>query len=310
MLPILEQNPGYVAAVAAAAFVFAGTCFLVYDFLLSRDSVARRITRLLPSRAEIDAKARAQLTRPEARRSLLGSLPKGTEQQIGWVLKRLGIAPRHSEAAYGILRLLSATLLALAMGALAGHFGLPLAGMRSFGLIAIGGVAGWLLPRLFLHVAGVRYRQAVERGLPDAIELLVVSVEAGLSLEDGIDRIVGELHRAQPELAQELILTAADLKILPSRDQALENFAERMDLPSVRSVVTTLSQTMRYGTPLTQALRVVAAELRNESIVKLEERANQLPNLMTVPMIVFILPAIFLIVGGPAFLRLIDIFLR
>jgi tight adherence protein C len=116
------------------------------------------------------------------------------------------------------------------------------------------------------------------------------------------------LQRSQPVLAEELALTSADLKILPSRDRALMNFAERIEAPSVRSVVTTLSQTMRYGTPLAQALRVVASELRSESLMKLEERANQLPTLMTIPMMVFIMPTIFLVVAGPAVLRLLDSF--
>jgi tight adherence protein C len=95
---------------------------------------------------------------------------------------------------------------------------------------------------------------------------------------------------------------------LPSRDRALTNLTERVDAPSVKSVVTTLTQTMRYGTPLAQALRSVAAELRNDVILRMEERANQLPTLMTIPMIIFLMPTIFLIVGGPAALRLIDAF--
>jgi tight adherence protein C len=155
-----------------------------------------------------------------------------------------------------------------------------------------------------------RRTAAVENGLADALELLVVSVEAGLALEDALDRIVVEMKRGQPILAEELAITSADLKILPSRDQALTNLAERVDVPSVRSVVSTLSQTMRYGTPLAQAMRVVAAELRNDMLLKLEERANKMPVLLTIPMIVFIMPSVFLIIGGPAFLHLMDIFFK
>jgi tight adherence protein C len=133
-----------------------------------------------------------------------------------------------------------------------------------------------------------------------------VCVEAGLALEDGIDRIAFELKDSRPALADELALTSADLKILPSRDQALANLADRVDVASVRSVVTTLSQTMRYGTPLAQAIRVVAAEMRNESLIQLEERANRLPTMLTIPMMLFIMPTIFLVIGGPSVLRLID----
>jgi len=101
-------------------------------------------------------------------------------------------------------------------------------------------------------------------------------------------------------------MTAADLKIMPSQDEALSRLAARIDAPIVQSVVTTLSQTMRYGTPFAQAMRVVAGEIRNEALIRLEERANKLPTLMTIPMILFILPTIFLVVGGPAALKVID----
>ena len=115
------------------------------------------------------------------------------------------------------------------------------------------------------------------------------------------------MRRSQPALAEELSILVADLKLLPNREEALTKFAERVDRPTVRSVVMTLAQTMQYGTPLAQSLRVMSAELRNDTLVKLEERANRLPVLMTVPMIVFLLPAIFLVVGGPAVLHVIDV---
>jgi tight adherence protein C len=114
------------------------------------------------------------------------------------------------------------------------------------------------------------------------------------------------LLQSQPALGEELARTSADLKILPSREQALANLAGRVDMPSVRTVVTTLSQTLRYGTPLAQGLRVVSGELRNDTLVRLEERANQLPTLMTIPMMLFIMPTIFMIVAGPAALHVID----
>jgi tight adherence protein C len=163
---------------------------------------------------------------------------------------------------------------------------------------------------LILRSLLARHTKAAERGLPDAIELLVVAIEAGLALEEGLDRIVPELRRGRPALAEELGITAADLKILPSQDMAFAKLAERLDVPSVRSVATTLSQTLHYGTPLAQALRTVAAELRHDGLMRSEERANRLPALMTIPMMLFILPATFLIVAGPAALRLFETFSR
>ena len=155
-----------------------------------------------------------------------------------------------------------------------------------------------------------RRTTAILAGLPDALELLVICVEAGLSLEEALSRTARELQRARPWLARQLDMTSADLRITSSRDDALANLAARVGTPAIRSLATALSQTLRYGTPLAQALRTMATEMRTESLIALEERTNRLPALMTVPMMLFIMPTIFLIVGGPAALHVIDTFLR
>lgn len=169
-------------------------------------------------------------------------------------------------------------------------------------------IAGWSAPMLLAHHAADERAAAVARGLPEALELLVVCVEAGLALENGIERITEEIRPSDPLLADELALTAADLKVLPTLDEGLANLAARVDLPNIHSVVTIISQSLRYGTPLVQALRSAAAEMRNEDLIALEERGNRLPTLLTLPMMLFILPTIFLIVGGPAALKLFDVF--
>ena len=177
-------------------------------------------------------------------------------------------------------------------------------------IAAAAGVLGWFLPLFLSQGAAERRVTAVVSGLPDALELLVICAEGGLALADSIDRIVVELKRSQPALAEELTMTAADLKILPTQDQALARLAVRINAPIMRSVVTSLTQTMRYGTPLAQAMRVVAADLRNQALIRMEERVNSLPAYLTIPMIVFILPTIILIAGGPAALKVIDIMTR
>ena len=176
--------------------------------------------------------------------------------------------------------------------------------------MAMAAIVVWFLPKLFIDYGVKQRAKAVRTGLPDALELLVVCVEAGLSLEDGLARVVTELKQSQPALADELGLTLADLKILPSRDQALLNLADRVDIPSVRGVVMTLTQTLRYGTPLANSLRVVASEMRNDSLIEMEERANRLPAYLTLPVMLFLMPTIFLVVGGPAALRIMDAFHR
>jgi tight adherence protein C len=224
---------------------------------------------------------------------------------------KLGLLQDRAMAAYLGLRL--CLVLILGMGFLAVLPYLPVfAASRALTALvaAAAGIAGWFIPAMVVRMFVNRHVAEVVSGLPDALELLVICVEAGLSLEDGLTRIGKELRDSHPALATELALTSADLKILPSRDQAFANLASRINVQSIRSVVTTLSQTMRFGTPLAQALRVVASEMRNDSLVAMETRANKLPALLTVPMMLFIMPTIFLIVGGPAALRVADTLLK
>lgn len=223
------------------------------------------------------------------------------------ICRRLKINPDHAQTLLTYVRLASGLAVAVATFFLFRQIlhGIPPLTSALAALIA--GVIGWIGPQYLVAALAKGRAEMVVLGLPEALELLVVCVEAGLALEDSIDRVTSELKISQPILAEELALTSADLKILPDRDTALHNLADRIAEPSVRSVVTALSQTLRYGTPLARALRSSAAELRSASLMTLEERANRLPTLLTVPMMLFILPTIFLIVGGPAVLRLTDI---
>ncbi len=169
---------------------------------------------------------------------------------------------------------------------------------------------GWFLPLIAVKIATKKHRKAVGAGLPDAIELLAVCADAGISLESGLQRVAHELRDSQPALAGELALTWAQISILPNRDQALINLADRIGLPSIRTVASTLSQSMRFGTPLAQSLRAAAAEMREGHLFQLEERANRLPALLTFPVMLLIMPTIFLIVGGPAVIKILEIFSR
>ena len=119
-------------------------------------------------------------------------------------------------------------------------------------------------------------------------------------------RVSRELGKSFPDIADEIGLTALELGLLPERRQALENLNRRTDLPGIRGVVNTLLQTEKYGTPLAQSLRVLSAEFRNERMMRAEEKAARLPATMTVPMIIFILPPLFVVLIGPAVVRVID----
>ena len=164
----------------------------------------------------------------------------------------------------------------------------------------LAGIAGMLLPD---YIAGKRraaYLEALERGLPDALDMMVICAQAGLGMGTIIPRVGAELEYAHPEVGRELAITADEMQVMTDARIALTNLGTRTGLENFRRLGTTLIQTMQYGTPLRDALRSLSAEMRQEALTRLEARAARLPVLLTLPMILFILPSLFMIVGGPA----------
>ncbi|MCB2077592.1 MAG: type II secretion system F family protein, partial [Novosphingobium sp.] len=172
--------------------------------------------------------------------------------------------------------------------------------------LAVG--AGYKGPDIFVQNMIAKRTDAVRKGLPDALDLLVICAEAGLTVDASFGRVARELGRAYPELGDEFTLTSIELSFLTERKQAFENLAYRVDLDAVQGVVTTMIQTERYGTPLASALRVLSAEFRNDRMMRAEEKAARLPAIMTVPLILFILPVLFVVILGPAACSIADAF--
>lgn len=172
----------------------------------------------------------------------------------------------------------------------------------ALGVYTAAALAGWRGPDVLVAHRRKRRLDAIDRGLPDALDLLVICGEAGLGFDVAVARVAREIVHAHPEVGQEFAKLAAEMRVLPDRAQALSNMAERLPLEGVRSFTGMLAQAMRYGTPLSQALRVISNELRAERMVRFEARAAKLPVFITLPMILFILPCVFIVVGGPALL--------
>ncbi|MBT3360679.1 MAG: type II secretion system F family protein [Rhodospirillales bacterium] len=185
-----------------------------------------------------------------------------------------------------------------------GAFDLPPIGRVFVAMLAV--VIGAYAPEVFVKNATTKRMLALQKGLPDALDLLVICTEAGLALDGALTRVAGESEKSCPELADEFGLTAIELGFLPVRRTALENLIKRVDLPAMRGVVNTLLQTEKYGTPVAQSLRVLSAEFREERMLKAEEKAAKLPATLTVPLIVFIMPTLFIVLLGPAILRALD----
>ena len=185
--------------------------------------------------------------------------------------------------------------------------------LRNFGTttfwecVKIGGGAmlGLLLPETIATNIRKRHLAQVEAGVADALDMLVICADAGLALEAGLARVSQEIAILNPALSMELTQTSRELQIGSDMRHAMEALGARTGLDTLRRLATTLAQSLQYGTPLTQALRTLSAELRQEALVLFEERAGRLPTLMTVPMILFILPCVFLIVAGPAIINVL-----
>jgi tight adherence protein C len=167
-------------------------------------------------------------------------------------------------------------------------------------------IIGWRLPEVILSRLIIRRRARLELGLPDALDLLVICVEAGLSLDQAIEQVGRELRSSNLAIAGEFTATATEMRILADRGQALKNFSRRVGLLSLRSIIATLNQSIKFGTPLAASLRVLAAEMRAERLTRFEERAARLPVLLTIPLMGLILPSLMIVIGTPLVLRTLD----
>jgi tight adherence protein C len=192
-------------------------------------------------------------------------------------------------------------IIALLVGQLLGK---PLTDVLIFSLIGV--VIGIMGPRLILLVLRRRFNAGIRLGTPDMIDLLVVCSEAGMGLESALERVAEEMNQTNPAMARVLFGLLDDLRILPNRSEAFEKLA--LTSEGLRRFGTMVSQSLQYGTPLSQALRSIALDLRRERITNLEERAHKLGAKLTIPMVLFMLPAMFIILGGSPFLHLVRTF--
>lgn len=174
-----------------------------------------------------------------------------------------------------------------------------------FLFVAIGFVIGLRGAFVFVRLLRRPFVSAVRRGIPDAFDLLVICSEAGLGLESGLDRVASIMRRTNPPTAAQLAKLAEELRIMPDRNKALANFGKNSGVDGLQRFTAILSQSLQFGTPLSQALRLVAAELRRQRINRLEERASRLPVLLIFPLLFFIMPCIMIVMVGPSFISLL-----
>jgi len=303
-------------ATLLAGFATFAMLLAVYAATTVRNPMAKRVKALNERREQLKAgivastsKRRAKLNQKNATtdrmRAMLGSLKVLQEKQLKETQIKLMQAGIRSKDLAVIIIFARLVLPIVIGGGMAIYVYLldGFADWSSFKRYML--VAGTLLlsykaPDIFIQNKVAKRSKEIQKGLPDALDLLVICAEAGLTVDAAFGRVAKELGRAYAELGDEFALTAIELGFLTDRRQAFENLAMRVNLDAVKGVTTTMIQTEKYGTPLASALRVLSAEFRNERMMRAEEKAARLPAIMTVPLILFILPVLFVVILGPA----------
>ena len=330
-MPNITANPTFMgidvvwAATLLAAIATFAVLVAIYAATTAKDPMARRVKALNERREQLKAgitastaKKRAKLVQSsettDRMRSLLSALSVLQDEQVKAAQQKLAQAGiRSKELAIAIIFGRMVLPIVLGGGAALAIYGLEImvpewSPFKKFMLFAGILLLSYKAPDLYVQNKISKRAGEIRKGLPDALDLLVICAEAGLTVDAAFNRVAKELGRAYPELGDEFALTAIELSFLTERRQAFENLAYRVALDAVRGVVTTMIQTEKYGTPLASALRVLSAEFRNERMMRAEEKAARLPAIMTVPLILFILPVLFVVILGPAACSIADAF--
>ena len=321
---ILGFDVIYIATMLSAVATFA-VMLAIYAATTVKDPMARRVKALNERREQLKAgivastNKRKKLTnRNQAADRVRGILTQfkmlQDDQLKKTQLRLMQAGIRTKDLAFFIIfaRFVLPVVLGLAAVVMLYGFGMfpQWSWFRRY--MTVAGIVGlaYKAPDIWLKNKVNKRSHAVRKGLPDALDLLVICAEAGLTVDAAFGRVARELGKAYPELGDEFGLTAIELGFLNERRQAFENLAQRVDLEAVRGVVTTMIQTEKYGTPLASALRVLSAECRHQRMMRAEEKAARLPAIMTVPLILFILPTLFIVILGPASCSIHDSFIN
>jgi tight adherence protein C len=310
------------ALIAGASLGILMIVWSMGQFMIERDRFAPRLKMIQERRAELKGQmtaARRRSKQGNAKietmtmiRQVVSKLKLLQQHQVGQLQQKLINAGYRSKDAIIVFAFAKLVMpfIGLGVGLFLGNvdWNNPFVMSQAKGWLIVLGVAyfGARLPEIIVANARAKRHHALRKGLPDALDLMMICAEAGLSLAAALDRVAREMARVSPELAEEFGLTSVELGFLPDRAVALSHLYERANLPEIRGFVNVIAQTEKYGTPIAQALRVLSKEYRTQRMLRAEQKAARLPALMTVPMIVFILPTLFIIVMAPAVISIMD----
>jgi tight adherence protein C len=315
------HDPRFLAMIFAAVAAIATVCTLAMP-LLAGDTLGKRMKAVALEREKMRQRERERMARNE--KVSLRTSPKAYMQTVveqfnlsKWVgqetarakLMQAGYRGQGPYVAFLFFRMI--VPLVMLAGSLFYLFfltNLDQPPSIKIGLCLLATYLGMQLPFLFLKNKITHRKLSVMRAFPDALDLLLICVEAGMSIEAAFRRVSEEIGSQSIPLCEELTLTTAELSYLPDRKQAYENLAKRTDLDGVRAVCLALQQAERYGTPMAQTLRVMSQENRDMRMSEAEKKAAALPPKLTVPMIVFFLPVLFVVILGPAAIKAMQAF--
>ena len=304
--------------VAMAAMTACVSLAAVWMALLHRDPAVRRARALAAQREALRSGMLAVRRREDRIQAMtimrqvverLQLMRSAQAEKISLKLARAGWRSKDAVVRYLFARI--ALPFAFGGGALLLLYGFDAYNLESTVKLLVSLVAvmvGAYAPDMLVKNASLKRQDKIRKSLPDALDLMVICAEAGLSLDATMRRVANELGKAAPELADEFGLTSLELGFLEDRQKALQNMVLRTDLVAMRVMINTLVQAEKYGTPLAHSLRILSADSRTERVLKAEEKAARLPAMLTVPMIIFILPPLFVVLLGPAALDIADAF--
>jgi tight adherence protein C len=313
-------DPQFVVMALAAVAAFATVVSFVLP-LLSGDRLGSRMKYVASERERLRAETMTRLAEGQYR----GSLRTEPKTYMQKVVKRLNLRKAlETEATRERLRMAGLRGQAPVVAFLFFRATLPIVtfGLTFFYLFflsayqfqpllklclsVIGAYVGFYLPNVFVSNLITRRQTSIKRVFPDALDLLLICVQAGMSVEAAMNKVASEIAPRSLDLAEEFSLTTAELSYLQERRQAYENLGRRTGIGVVRAVGTSLIQAERYGTAISQALRVLAKEARDTRMAEAEKKAAALGPKLTVPMILFFLPVLFIVIMGPAYIHVMD----
>lgn len=237
---------------------------------------------------------------------MVGMDVRELEKKLQLQMVQAGIYSPNAVAYYYLFRIIGVPLAILIAIILYSSHAEGMERMGQMLAIIIVLVLSWYGPNIFLSNTKQKRQHVLQRSFPDTLDLILVCVESGLALDAALARVCRELARAHPEITKELNRTRMELTLLSDRTQALQNLAERTDMIAFRSLVAALMQTEKFGTSLTETLRVLSDDYRHTRLMAAETKAGRLPAMMTVPMILLMMPSFMLIILGPAIISLMD----